>query len=931
MKTRLMQWLGIIGLAIGIPGSLRAAEGVGARYATEWVWMISVHDRQLDRLAQELTEKYRQSLNLPEGKSLDVRQWLDVDKDLEWKSVIPGRDKAATQVDAVVPASQCLAAARAEFTSRRQALEAALAQSLANWTQTVSKRDASSVAAIWQAAADLRFLAVEKDSLPGALSSLPRQLTAAGVKAIETAVGQFFGMKPDFGDATVVEKLLGKAWNKGADEAENYVSELLTTQFQLAMGGADPKALENLRDSLIRWADVMVDEVAYPRPRPATDYRGLGSNVVFQTGYAVALAPDLFLAKAFGTKTIRVAPAGVPTEVELSVAEMEKLARGEKLTRSAAGGGAVGVVNIGAADIPQFTNWLKDLKGLQTQAAELGAKGQQVFDSRVSGEDPLLALSAMRVLITDLRKINADDTLTPEIRKYVMKKVVSGILKNKANPYSAALGVFVSDTLDEAVDFLLPDKTEEFLKKLERQSLSRGPGAGRLPLVAPQGEASLAELVKPSPKLPASCGGKEEPSKPAAVVAAGEVVWVLDKTEDDPEKLAAKDLGYGQRFSGVSRSGATMNYTVWGPCQLKFEIGGAPPAVLRGGDKFQMTATATGIWQKPSKDAPLPGVTWGCNIGVGGPLEIKATPHGGGFKIAGGNEGNHTVAGNFGVEGKTERQWIENDSRTYTITVQKGTAYDPPVIGCYIGGFGTFGRYTYRQLKTGEAIPESKPVAQPPLVTVPLTTLPPQPKPPAAPPPPQSVGNSASAAGTVTVLQPDASGPPPPVTIFSEPPKPPKPAEVVPAPSGPPGVEPPKPITSTGPSETTAGTVAVTPSRREGTSAAALLTAGDVYAGRSEWEKAYSLYRDAVGAAPNDARARAAAGKALMQLGRADLAKDQLFAAANLEPTNQVFVASMAEALLASGDRQQALLWAKQAIALGLKQHKVFDQLGLKP
>lgn len=201
----------------------------------------------------------------------------------------------------------------------------------------------------------------------------------------------------------------------------------------------------------------------------------------------------------------------------------------------------------------------------------------------------------------------------------------------------------------------------------------------------------------------------EPPEEPPVPARPGEIIWVLDRVEDDPDTLTARKLLEGQ-FASVTRTGVVMDHSQvpdpWAKPTFTFTVSGTPPQVLRAGDTFQMAIQATGVRRGGKTEPQFQMVNFnaGCNIGVAGPLEVTVSPHGGGFTIAGGDPP-ATCVGNFGIEGFAERQWVANDTRTYTITVQPGSSTQPPVVGCYIGGFGTFARYTYRQLKDGESPP----------------------------------------------------------------------------------------------------------------------------------------------------------------------------------------------------------------------------------
>jgi hypothetical protein len=209
--------------------------------------------------------------------------------------------------------------------------------------------------------------------------------------------------------------------------------------------------------------------------------------------------------------------------------------------------------------------------------------------------------------------------------------------------------------------------------------------------------------------------GDPAPAAPTTVPApAVAPLYILDTVEDDPDKLTDKQLHLGT-FTNVSRSAVGMMHDVpppWSGATFTFKVGGAPPATLKPGDTFQMSISSTAVQQReqPNKEPAI--YNAGCGIKVSGPLEMTATPHTG-FEIIDGGEGTGTSAGSFILEGQEGRQWVASDNRTYTFTVQEGRADDPPVVACYIGGFGAFALYRYRPIKEGEAVPADTPPADP--------------------------------------------------------------------------------------------------------------------------------------------------------------------------------------------------------------------------
>ena len=93
---------------------------------------------------------------------------------------------------------------------------------------------------------------------------------------------------------------------------------------------------------------------------------------------------------------------------------------------------------------------------------------------------------------------------------------------------------------------------------------------------------------------------------------------------------------------------------------------------------------------------------------------------------------------------------------------------------------------------------------------------------------------------------------------------------------------------------------------------------------------ALELLRAAVRRNVNSPKVHTDLGLMLLRRGRVDEAREELFKALTLSPTDELCMANFAEVLLASGDEAQAREWAVKAKALGLAHHRVFEALGMR-
>jgi len=110
-----------------------------------------------------------------------------------------------------------------------------------------------------------------------------------------------------------------------------------------------------------------------------------------------------------------------------------------------------------------------------------------------------------------------------------------------------------------------------------------------------------------------------------------------------------------------------------------------------------------------------------------------------------------------------------------------------------------------------------------------------------------------------------------------------------------------------------------------------MVSHGDIKVAQGNWQQAAELYQQALKLNPKEPAALNGIGRTLMQQGKHREATDLFFEATQLEPTNPHYFINAAESLFAQGRRSEAVLWAKQAIERGIKEHPILEKLGLKP
>jgi tetratricopeptide (TPR) repeat protein len=546
-KRELRQWAQAMNSALNAKGACvytdESTPPSSGTYATEWVWIMSVYEARLNQIAGALTKKHRLALGIPDSREISVAEWLNVDTDIN--VIAPDAPAELYERNAhqkIISRSQAQAA-RAEFKARKQVLDEKLAESYRRWVEAVNKGDSAANVALWQAADDLRRL---RAALYGAgKNPLGGMLVDSAVKILEAGIAQFFKQGPKYTDMVNVEMLLGKgrgarliglvddkAWEKLADKAEDTVKEQFSASFRQVIGAGDPKQIDNLADKLVRWADVMLDEVAYPRPRLPDDYRQLGVNPFFNIGFSLNFLPeDELVARRFGRRAACMRKEiGPARRIDLCAPEpidafkIAELQAGASLTGY---GGESPLTTtqykevLTRANIVGFDTWLREIDDIRRDTRAKAAAGEQLWFQRLNEANPARRLSALRLLAADLRRV-IEDSFERKVKKWAIE-TLSKKLVGATVPMLKPLGNFAQLGVTGAVDYFAPDNLARFVEDLDRASLEVAKQVAappRIDLVLPNRDADLDRLMAVSASLPPSA--QTPPPAPAQRAAPPE-------------------------------------------------------------------------------------------------------------------------------------------------------------------------------------------------------------------------------------------------------------------------------------------------------------------------------------------------------------------------------------------------------------------------
>ncbi len=215
-------------------------------YHTEWMWILSQYGRMLDELNVAITEKYRSPLGIPSESYVEIDSWLDDSEDrltlitMNNYEMLNFRERGDPgKVYWEVINTDCLAAARAEYGSRKKKLDKAFEAAYLNWYKAASEENVNSIVALWAASADLLTFKQQKY---GSLSS--RAYHYFKLKFIDAYVDLIMDFLKEKGNKVL------EYFFKGKDNAAS--RDLISTVSNNRIGApVKKKALEYLSGLLI--------------------------------------------------------------------------------------------------------------------------------------------------------------------------------------------------------------------------------------------------------------------------------------------------------------------------------------------------------------------------------------------------------------------------------------------------------------------------------------------------------------------------------------------------------------------------------------------------------------------------------------------------------------------------------------------------------
>ncbi len=487
----------------------------GYSYETEWVFMLAAYERDLDRLAKDLSNATRTSLGLPGGVNLTTQQWL-----------APG---PLTIGDKTIDAA-CLAAASAFFASRKKRLDDAFAGVFESWSAVTRAGDATSVIAQWEAIRDLRHLGDERGT---------NWKATVAVWAREQARDEIVDKSIDLLKKGV-EKYAGKAPPDFLVEpAKKKLKTSVDEGFTKLFGNPAQAECTDVADTFAEIADRQLFDLIYA-VKPGTVYgpTAPGLDPQFNTDFHSLSGPET---RRFGFKTTlgvefakedyfdRMAMSltwevgdGIPRV--LHDAELEGLKEGVATIP--------GTGFVSTKDPKRAGNFLqiqeKHRAWKRTYEAEAANTVKYWFDLQARAQAPtatdrdkLLALGAIRLLRADLHRYVTKESLSRYVKDYATKQLVKKLAKlaplGALGPIASAWEELFKKAVESGTDAIAPDLLVAFVKELQAASeraAARVNIDSKLPVRFPQGELGMLELLDVG-KIrlpPGSCGDAPVPT-----------------------------------------------------------------------------------------------------------------------------------------------------------------------------------------------------------------------------------------------------------------------------------------------------------------------------------------------------------------------------------------------------------------------------------
>ena len=691
-------------------------------YLTEWVILLKAENQQMDRLARELSRKYRPLLALPDdGTYIPAADWAGNGTLIRLCTASGLRSLAFTTVSN----GPCLDAARQEYAALKDQYEKALLQAFANWMGAVATGTGAGAVAAWEAVDDLqnmRFVLFGSrnpgEREPSCWDLLGKATARQICDTAKAGVGSLLKLGPTKGLPDYVQDYLV---NKGVNAITNF-EEQLGNVFSQVLTQPTPEGLDGIMAAVTALGDAALDLAAYPPAtrggRPAPDYYGLGgrayqtTNLVLQrqfpplkeetvggylnTGFAFQWNRQRILARLFGQQQtayrVKTDPwkSEIRGQITLEARDMAELLAGrsvekpldDDITRRSR-------VMVARDNVYDWVKLEKIYEDFDTEYRQLGENGEKLWFARLRDPNPARVASAIRLLQMDLLRITQEsdaETGANEAWKLALGEFKDLCAKSPAllNPVGAVIDVY----LDKLIAYRSRDLRAEFAKDLNAavlksiRAISPPPA---IPRLFPGGRAGIEAAIAPGTNTPPACQGIQgDRWKLVRVLgdangesSTNDVLWDGAKIGEWIRTVAAGHWHY-------ERNERTPN----GPLDdIALDIAfDRPPDELVGGTSFELKVRATARSAARRQQRMAGGYFW-CD-------ELQIEPN---YRY--GPDSEHLDREYVGA---APAGWVDSKETTYRFTVPlKSKSVYTTTLNIYQAIIGESGSscYTYEKVK----------------------------------------------------------------------------------------------------------------------------------------------------------------------------------------------------------------------------------------
>lgn len=486
-----------------------ASWSVHCRFVTEWIWLLANYSYEMDKLARAVSRKYGSELKLgpqaylpPQEMMSDARAVRVADNTVE----IGGLTADNTFV--TIEDEAALQRARAKFRQKKDAYEAAFDKSFSHWLQaTTQGNDAVSVAAIWNAVADLRVLQrVWKSERTlindfwGEIGRFARkELVGKVTSAYHSVLLKTMKLTPGWIAKNIVKYEFDQAWATRWREG-----------FEAFFDGPKGGDASGLITILTDWGDASIHALAWPNVKfevdPGTDPRQIGGFEEFYTGPAMQASQGAIMRRQFGEPSVNCRIKAPPeeqidpsstryrnVELRLDDTKMRSLVDSGKIRVEYMWNGQAIDAVVAVGYIDGYRDLEAKFKQIDKDISDRMLKGVDQWTQVVKGPDRVKAAAAMRLYTKDLQKIVADEKSSGGYIKAGAGHVLGWV--GRASP-------FYLKPLIGGVKWMIGAKVDEktprgqLLDVLEEQSILSATAIVPTPTVEPVFPDRIADLAK---------------------------------------------------------------------------------------------------------------------------------------------------------------------------------------------------------------------------------------------------------------------------------------------------------------------------------------------------------------------------------------------------------------------------------------------------